>query len=195
MADRAAGRSRSATRHIRRGLWHDVPGGSLWARRLVCLIRKHGSQTMKTSPPFASSDRLRISVIIGLIVAVAIAVLSATGLETYLNQERRLVSAGHQIVTALEAYRANSPGSAKELPRALEDLLHDPRMLADQGYLTTLPVDPMTQKQDWGVIKNQAEQIMDVHSLSAGTPTWIGRILSLQSGNSYADWQFLVASP
>lgn len=82
---------------------------------------------MKTSPPFASSDRLRISVIIGLIVAVAIAVLSATGLETYLNQERRLVSAGHQIVTALEAYRANSPGSAKELPRALEDLLHDPR--------------------------------------------------------------------
>ena len=195
MADRAAGRSRSATRHIRRGLWHDVPGGSLWARRLVCLIRKHGSQTMKTSPPFASSDRLRISVIIGLIVAVAIAVLSATGLEIYLNQERRLVSAGHQIVTALEAYRANSPGSAKELPRALEDLLHDPRMLADKGYLTTLPVDPMTQKQDWGVIKNQAEQIMDVHSLSAGTPTWIGRILSLQSGNSYADWQFLVASP
>ena len=159
-----------------------------------CLIRKHGSQTMKTSPPFASSDRLRISVIIGLIVAVAIAVLSATGLETYLNQERRLVSAGHQIVTALEAYRANSPGSAKELPRALEDLLHDPRMLADKGYLTTLPVDPMTQKQDWGVIKNQAEQIMNVHSLSAGTPTWIGRILSLQSGNSYADWQFLVAS-
>lgn len=149
---------------------------------------------MKTSPPFASSDRLRISVIIGLIVAVAIAVLSATGLETYLNQERRLVSAGHQIVTALEAYRANSPGSAKELPRALEDLLHDPRMLADKGYLTTLPVDPMTQKQDWGVIKNQAEQIMNVHSLSAGTPTWIGRILSLQSGNSYADWQFLVAS-
>lgn len=67
-------------------------------------------------------------------------------------------------------------------------------MLADKGYLTTLPVDPMTQKQDWGVIKNQAEQIMDVHSLSAGTPTWIGRILSLQSGNSYADWQFLVAS-
>ena len=134
---------------------------------------------MKTSTSPATS-RTNISVIAGLIVAVAFAILMATGLDTYLNQERRLVNAGKEIVTALEAYRAASPGSAKELPRSLEDLKHDPRQLAEIGYLTTLPVDPMTQKQEWGVIKNQDEQIIGVHSLSTGTPTWIGRILSLK---------------
>ena len=66
-------------------------------------------------------------------------------------------------------------------------------MLADKGYLTTLPVDPMTQKQEWDVIKNKAEQIIGVHSLSTATPTWVGRIVSLQGGNSYADWQFLAS--
>ena len=68
-------------------------------------------------------------------------------------------------------------------------------MLADKGYLSTLPVDPLTQKQEWGVIKNQAEQIVGVHSLATTTPTWIGQILSLQSGDTYAEWQFLVVSP
>ena len=149
---------------------------------------------METSTAPATS-RTNIGVIAGLILAVAFAILMATGLDTYLNQERRLVSAGKEIVAALEAYRANSPGSAKELPRSLEDLKHDPRQLAEIGYLTTLPVDPMTQKQEWGVIKNQGEQIIGVHSLSTGTPTWMGRILSLQSGKTFADWQFLVSAP
>ena len=152
-------------------------------------------QIMKTPPPSPPTHRLRASLIVAVIAAVAFALLLGTGLETYLNQKRRLVTAGQEIVTALAAYRAASPGSAKELPRDLSELLHDPRMLADKGYLATLPVDPVTQKQEWGVIKNQAEQIIGVHSLSTGAPTWIGRILSLQSGSTYADWQFVVASP
>ena len=151
-------------------------------------------QTMKTPPPSPPTHRLRASLIVAVIAAIAVALLLGTGLETYLNQERRLVSAGQEIVAALEAYRAASPGSAKELPRDLSELLHDPRMLADKGNLSTLPVDPMTQKQEWGVIKNNAKQIIGVHNLSSATPTWIGRILSLRSGDTYAHWQFLVAS-
>ena len=151
-------------------------------------------QIMKTQTTPLPAVALRKFPIAMLIGAVAFALLLGTGLETYLNQERRLVNAGNEIVTALEAYRAASPGSAKELPRSLDDLLHDPRMLADKGYLLTLPVDPVTQKQAWGVIKNNVEQIIGVHSLSTATPTWIGRLLSLRSGDTYADWQFLVAS-
>ena len=150
---------------------------------------------MKTHTASLPAVSVRKFPIAMLIAAVAIALLLGTGLETYLNQERRLVNAGHEIVTALEAYRTTSPGTAKELPRSLDDLLRDPRMLADKGYLLTLPVDPVTQKQDWGVIKNQAGQIIGVHSLSTDTPTWIGRILSLRSGGTYSDWRFLVALP
>ena len=147
---------------------------------------------MQTAP--STKSGLNAGVVIGLIVIVAIAVLSLTGLETYLNQERRLVNAGSEIVAALEAYRAHSPGSAKELPRSLEDLQHDPRQLAEIGYLNSVPIDPITLKQEWGVIKNQGEQIIGVHSLSTATPTWIGRILSMQSGGSYTDWKFTVSA-
>ena len=150
---------------------------------------------MKTQTASSPAVRLRFGPIVFLILAVVVALLLGTGLETYLNQERRLVSSGQEIVTSLEAYRTASPGSAKELPHPLDDLLHDPRMLADKGYLSTLPVDPLTQKQERGVIKNQAEQIVGVHSLATTTPTWIGQILSLQSGDTYAEWQFLVVSP
>ena len=150
---------------------------------------------MKTQTASLPAIRLRKFPIAILIAAIAVALLLGTGLETYLNQERRLVNAGHEIVAALETYRTASPGSAKELPRDLSELLHDPRMLADKGYLSTLPVDPVTQKQEWGVIKNPAEQIIGVHSLAPATPTWIGRILSLQSGDTYADWRFVVTSP
>ena len=156
---------------------------------------KRTDQPMKTQTASLPAVSLRKFPIAILIAAVAFAALLATGLETYLNQERRLVAAGHEIVVALEAYRTASPGSAKELPRDLSELLHDPRMLADKGYLTALPVDPVTQKQEWGVIKNPAEQIIGVHSLATATPTWIGRILSLRSGGTYSDWRFLVALP
>ncbi|MEO6024122.1 MAG: hypothetical protein ABIP64_13600 [Burkholderiales bacterium] len=60
-----------------------------------------------TSPP---PNRWRVSLIVGLIVAFTFALLLDTGLETYLNQERRWVSAGHEIVTALEAYRVGRLG-------------------------------------------------------------------------------------
>ena len=38
-------------------------------------------------------------------------------------------------------------------------------MLADKGYLATLPVDPITQKQEWGVARNKNNQVIGVHSL------------------------------
>ena len=97
---------------------------------------------MKTPAPSPPANRLHIGSIVSLISAVAIALLLGTGLETYLNQERRLVSAGHDIVTALKAYRAASPGSAKELPHSLDELLHDPECWRTKGISPRSPLTP-----------------------------------------------------
>jgi hypothetical protein len=126
-----------------------------------------------------------------LIFALAITLLLGTGgFQTYLNKERRLMAAAGEIVTALKAYRDSSPGTAKEFPLELADLARDPRMLADKAYLATLPLDPITQKQTWGVVRNKRNQVVGVHSLSNEAPTMFAKIFSFQSGETYSDWTF-----
>lgn len=126
-----------------------------------------------------------------LVIAFGISFLLGTeDFQTYLSKERRLIEAGEVIAKALRTYRDASPGSAKDFPTELTDLLHDPRMLADKSYLTTLPVDPLTQKQEWGVIRNKINQVVGVHSLSNERPTFYATLLSFRRGARYADWKF-----
>lgn len=129
--------------------------------------------------------------ILALIVAFFIALLLGTsGFQTYFSKERRLIAAAEEIVTALKACRDGSPGTAKDFPMALNDLMRDPRMLSDTRYLTTLPVDPITQKQEWGLVKNQNGQIVGVHSLSNEAPTPFAKLLAFKGGEKYSDWKF-----
>ena len=131
-------------------------------------------------------------------MAFAIALLLGTsGSQTYFSKERRLIAAADEIVTALKAYRDASPGTAKEFPNQLADLMRDPRMLADKGYLLALPVDPITQKQEWGVVRNKNNQVIGVHSLSNDSPTLFAKLFSLRGGEKYSEglalghWKFL----
>lgn len=130
--------------------------------------------------------------IIGLVVILVLALLvTTTGFQTYWSKERRLIAAADEIVAALKAYRDGSPGTAKEFPQELQDLMHDPRMLSDKRYLTTLPVDPITQKQEWALVHNKDNQVIGVHSLSDEAPTLFAKVFSFRSGEKYSDWRFL----
>ena len=146
----------------------------------------------QTNQPVESERVIHRGWIALLIVAAGIAFLFGTsGFQTYWSKERRLFAAANEIVTALKAYRDASPGTAKEFPLELADLIHDPRMLADKGYLTTLPVDPIAQKQEWGVVRNKNNQVIGVHSLSNESPTLFAKFFSLRSGGKYSDWKFI----
>ncbi len=140
-----------------------------------------------------TSERLknkRRLAIVAIVLALAF-VLATSGFQTYWSKERRLISVADEIVTALKAYRDASPGTAKEFPAALVDLSHDPRMLADKGYLPVLPVDPITQKQEWGVVRNNHNQIIGAHSLSNNSPTMFAKLFSFRGGAMYSEWKFL----
>ena len=114
-----------------------------------------------------------------------------SGFRIYWSKKRRFIAAADEIVTALKAYRDSSPGTAKELPLELTDLNHDPRMFADISYLATLPVDPITLRQDWGVERDKNNHVVGVHSWSNDSPTLFARILSFRRGDKYTDWKFL----
>ncbi len=60
----------------------------------------------------------------------------------------------------------------KKRPQSLQDLV-------DAGYLRAVPVDPITGKDQWIVIQQDAPGIWDVHSASDRK--------SLE-GTQYADW-------
>ena len=148
--------------------------------------------TPKTNQPLKSERVIHRGWIALLVVALGIAFLLGTaGFQTYWSKERRLIAAAGEIVTALKAYRDASPGTAKEFPRELADLMRDPRMLADKGYLATLPVDPIAQKQEWDVVRDKNNQVIGVHSLSNESPTYFAKLFSFRSGEKYSEWKFL----
>ena len=129
-----------------------------------------------------------LALLIALIVAAGL--IASSGFQIYWSKERRLIVAADEIVAALKAYRDGSPGTAKEFPAQLQDLMRDPRMLSDTRYLTVLPVDPITLNQDWGVVRDKNNRVIGVHSLSNETPTLFARLLALRGGEKYAEWLF-----
>jgi hypothetical protein len=148
--------------------------------------------TPKTNQPLKSERVIHPIWIASFVITLGIAFLFGTsGFQTYWGKERRLIAAAGEIVTALKTYRDASPGTAKEFPLELADLMRDPRMLADKGYLTALPVDPIAQKQEWGVVRNKNNQVIGVHSLSKEAPTFLAKLLSIRGGEKYSDWKFL----
>ena len=145
----------------------------------------------KATPPTPSERVIHRGWVALFAVALGLAcVLGTSGFQTYWNKERRLIAAAEEIVTALKAYRDASPGTAKEFPLELANLKHDPRMLADVGYLTDFPVDPIAQKQTWGVVRNKSNQVIGVHSLSNETPTMFARWFAFKGGEKYSEWKF-----
>ena len=149
--------------------------------------------TAKSLLPNKPDRLIKLRWIALLVFAFGFAFLLGTsGFQTYWSKERRLIAAADEIVVALKAYRDASPGTAKEFPLELSDLKHDPRLLAEKVYLTTLPLDPISEKQEWGVVRNSNNQVIGVHSLSNDTPTLFAILFSFRSREKYSEWKFLV---
>ena len=148
--------------------------------------------TPKTNQALKSKRVIHRGWVAFLVAALSIAFLFGTsGFQGYWSKERRLIAAADEIVAALKAYHDASPGTAKEFPLELADLKRDPRLLADKGYLTALPLDPIAQTQQWSVVRNKNNQVIGVHSLSNGSPTLFAKFFSLRGGQKYSDWKFL----
>ena len=150
------------------------------------------TRTPKSIHPAGSDRVINRGWIATLVMTLTLALmLSTSGFQTYWSKERRLIAAADELVVALKAYSNASPGTAKEFPLELTDLMRDPRMLADKSYLRVLPVDPITQKQEWGVVRNKDHQVIGVHSVSNDAPTLFAKLFSFRGGEKYSDWGFL----
>lgn len=104
------------------------------------------------------------------LVAAMGAVLASAGTVWHVasqrDKERELLYAGGQIRAAIASYYEQSPGGAKQYPRSLEELLHDRRHSGVRRHLRKLFVDPMTGKNEWGLLLSPQGGIRGVHTLS-----------------------------
>ena len=108
-----------------------------------------------------------------LYAIAALGLLAAgTGRVWYTSQQREreteLLFVGNQYAMALASYRAIDVNGQHQLPRTLEELLEDRRGPRMVRHLRQLYRDPMTNLNDWVLLKN-GDRIGALHSRSHGT--------------------------
>jgi type II secretory pathway pseudopilin PulG len=112
------------------------------------------------------------------------------------EKEAELLFAGHQYRKAIERYYLSGP--QRQYPRALDDLLKDPRRPGTERYLRRLYPDPVTNAP-FVLVKAPDGGILGVHSASEEKPLktagFKARDAAFEGAGKYADWKFVHAAP
>ncbi|WP_298824631.1 type II secretion system protein [uncultured Piscinibacter sp.] len=112
------------------------------------------------------------------------------------ERERELLEAGRELRRAIDAYRRLPVGGKRQFPPALEDLLRDPRLPGVRRHLRRIPVDPVTGRDEWGLVLAADGGILGVHSLSQAAPMKTAGFApdeaDFEGAARHADWVFQV---
>jgi len=119
------------------------------------------------------------------------------------EREAELIFVGEQYRNAIASYYQNSPGGIKQLPFTLESLILDKRSINVLRHLRKLYKDPVTENNEWGLVKTPQDEIVGVYSLSdeevLTTINNSGLVQISQRDEysarntpaSYSDWKFI----
>lgn len=139
---------------------------------------------------------------LGLLILVAIiGIASAASLQAGAALQRRaaeeeLLDIGMEFRNALISYANATPVGQRRTPSSLQDLLKDPRYPNPRRHLRKLYADPLTGKEEWGVIEAQdGGGIIGVYSLSNARPIKTGNFevvfQDFAGKTSYREWRFM----
>lgn len=141
---------------------------------------------------------------IGLLITVAIlAVASAASVQLGSLLQRRaeeeeLLAIGMEFRMALISYGNATPPGQSRSPSTLQDLLKDPRTPHPRRHLRKIYADPITGKEEWGVVQaiDGSNGIAGIYSLADDRPIKIGNFanpfLDFENRKSYREWKFTV---
>ncbi len=110
------------------------------------------------------------------------------------EREAELLHVGNEYRKAIERYYLSGP---RQYPRNLTDLLKDPRQPGTVRYLRKLYPDPVTGKDEWGLVKAPDGGVAGVFSTSEDKPLKSGgfavRDKEFEGKEKYSDWKFSYA--
>lgn len=135
-------------------------------------------------------------------VAIIGAVLAATVVvwhqQVQRDKEQELLFIGDAYRVAIAAYYEKTPGTTKQFPKKLEDLLEDKRQTQLTRYLRKLYLDPMTASKEWGLVTGPGG-IIGVYSRSKRAPIKTAKFEEVDrefiGAASYMDWKFVYTAP
>jgi type II secretory pathway pseudopilin PulG len=112
------------------------------------------------------------------------------------EREAELLQVGNEYRKAIERYYLSGP---RQYPRTLADLLKDPRQAGTVRYLRKLYPDPVSGKDEWGLVRAPDGGIAGVYSTSEQMPLKSGgfavRDKELEGKTKYSDWKFVATPP
>lgn len=129
----------------------------------------------------------------GVMLAAAGQVWQTTALR---EKEAQLLFVGDQFRRAIESYYNHSGAGegSSPYPESFEQLLEDKRGPAVKRHLRKIFIDPLTNSDDWGVIRLQDGGITGVYSRSAGKPfkraNFSKDYSAFEKAETYQDWKF-----
>ena len=137
-------------------------------------------------------------VAISVIGIVAGATLSLGSQLARRDAEQSLLVIGMEFQQALRSYAAVPVGATgitnARGPRALEELLKDPRIPSTRRHLRQIYADPMTGRDTWGLIRDPSGYILAIYSLSDSKPIkqtgFSPTQASFEEATTYAAWIF-----
>jgi type II secretory pathway pseudopilin PulG len=110
------------------------------------------------------------------------------------EKERQLLFVGNEYRQAIGRYYEATPGPAKRFPPTLEALLKDPRHPGTMRHLRKLYLDPISGKDEWGLVEGVGGGIAGVYSLSEERPLKVanfsGDDRDFEGREKYAEWIF-----
>jgi type II secretory pathway pseudopilin PulG len=137
-----------------------------------------------------------LTLLVMVVVLGLTASMAGQSLQALMQREREdeLLWRGLQYRRAISSYYNVRHGPQQMYPGTLEDLLLDPRSAGKVRHLRRLYKDPMTGK-DWDVIKDPAERIIGVRTVSTLVPFKqtgfpVG-LETLEGKASYSEWSFV----
>ena len=113
------------------------------------------------------------------------------------EKEAELLFVGNEYRNAIARYYLS--GAQRQYPKNLSDLIKDPRQPGTVRYLRRLYPDPITGKDEWGLVKSADGGFAGIYSLSENSPLKISgfavRDAAFEGKTKYSDWQFAFAAP
>ncbi|AFI84475.1 secretion system X pseudopilin PulG-like protein [Methylophaga nitratireducenticrescens] len=86
------------------------------------------------------------------------------------EREQELLKVGDTIRKSIGSYYNATPGVVKQYPPNLQALLYDDRFPMPKRHIRKLYIDPVTQREGWGIVVAPNGGVMGVNSLSGEKP-------------------------
>lgn len=111
------------------------------------------------------------------------------------EREQELIRVGLAYRDAIGRYYNQTPGVVKIFPPTLEALQEDTRFPTTRRHLRKPYLDPITQREGWGIVEAPSGGIMGVYSLSDKPPFktkgYRGELQHLNDKRYYGEWYFV----